>query len=114
LENRLLSGKDNERIYLFPLAVFTKPFIFSGDARVKVAEHIGLIECCEQGIYFIDSESGRLVLTTMGLFWDNANPMASVNRAKTEKIICELVEICAIDFILKVPYLLSNRETWYH
>ena len=113
LEDRLISGVDNLRIYLFPLALFTKPFELSDEMCNNISEKIGKVDCCETGIYFMHTGVGRLVLTTMGLFWDNSNSMVGIEKSAVETVVRKTLEICRIDHILKVPYLLKDRDIWY-
>lgn len=113
LTERLKRGTDNERLYLFPLAVF-RQFQELDDLQIDLLLQAGYdARRVSENICEVDCQSLTFILIGMGIFIDTYTDVTFVGRKKTRLMVEELLNVIHAREIIDVPFELDEMETWY-
>lgn len=105
---------DNDRVYLFPLAIFTCCPQISEDMRRKLSEYFNELIRCEEQLYRLTRDNNVYLLCGMGIFWDHSNKMDGVTRKDVEDVVNEIISILHMESnIVHLPYYLQRQGEWF-
>lgn len=113
LNERLKKGKDNNRLYLFPLAVY-KNFQELDDMQIGKIKQAGYDVIKLSGnMCEVNYEGLKFIIIGMGIFIDTYTNIANIGRKKTRLIVENLLNVINARETFDVPYELDEMETWY-
>lgn len=113
LNERLKSGVDNQRLYLFPLAIFKK-FQELNEEDINLIREQGYdIELLDENICRINIEGIKFVLLGIGIFMDTYSNVSNLGRKRIRCIVTEILDLIDAGDIHDIPYELDEMKVWY-
>lgn len=114
LNNRMKFLSDNDRIYLFPLAVFNKYLSVSESQKKSLQNNFDSFVESAPDIYALVHDKNSYFICGMGIFWNYANDMSVVDRPKVEMIVNKIVSLLGMkENLIFMPYYPDNSARWF-
>ena len=114
LDMRNAEYVDNNRIYLFPLAVFSEFMKMNVKLENEFSCRFHKFTKLDDNLYKLDEKDVIYWICGMGIFWDYSNNNRTYNRLDVTEVVNFIIEILGMqDKILYLPYYLTRQEKWF-